>query len=91
MWFLVALIVGAGLATLFMWMRSQGVATKWYDWVIGIVGILLLLFTVQNFFASGLEAEPDAATTFLLVTGLPALLLLAVAGQFVWRRNRAES
>jgi hypothetical protein len=91
MWFIVALIVGAGLATAVMWMRSRGVATKWYDWVIGIVGILLLVFGLQNFIGSGAEGEADAASMWLLVTAIPAVILLAVAGQFVWRRNRAES
>jgi hypothetical protein len=89
MWFIVALIVGAGLATLFMWTRSNGVATKWYDWVIGIFAILLLIFGLQNFFGSGAEAEADAASMWLMVTAIPALVLLAVAGQFIWRRNRA--
>jgi hypothetical protein len=91
MWFIVALIVGAGLATLFMWMRSNGMATKWYDWVIGIVAILLFVFGLQNFIGSGAEAEADAASMWLWVTIIPSLVLLAIAGQFIWRRNRSQS
>jgi uncharacterized membrane protein len=90
MWFIVALIVGAGVAALAMWMRSSGIATKWYDWLVGAVGLLLLLLMVQNFFGSQAELETTAANLYLLILGLPALLLLAVAWQLVWRRNRAS-
>lgn len=52
-------------------------------------GLLLLLFTIQNFFGSFAELEPTAAWMFWLVTGLPAIILLGVAWQLAWRRNRA--
>ena len=38
------------------------------------LALLLLLFTVQNFFNSQAELEPKAANMFLLVAGLPGLL-----------------
>ena len=91
MTFIVALIVGAGVAVLAMWMRNKGVAIKWYDWVIGIVGFLTLLFAMQNFFASGIEGEPAAASNYLLIVGLPSLVLLVVAGSLIWRRHSAAA
>ena len=59
----------------------------WYEWLIGIIGVALLLFTVQNYFGSQAELEPKVANMFLLVTGLPALILLAVAWQ-LWARRK---
>ena len=89
MWFIVALIMGAGVAALVMWMRSSGMVTKWYDWLVGVGGLLLVLLTIQNYFGSVAELETEAATLYLLILGLPALVLLAVAWQLIARRNRA--
>jgi hypothetical protein len=89
MWLIAGLIVGAAILALVMWSNNRGVSIKWYDWVIGIVGLLLLLFTIQNYFGSNAELEPIAANLFLLITGLPSLILLAVAWQLITRRQRA--
>ena len=89
MWFVTALIVGAVLGGLFFWLRSRDIRVTWYEWLIGIVGVLLILFTIQNYAGSLNEVKSTAANLFLLASGLPALILLAVAFQFVWRRNRA--
>jgi hypothetical protein len=89
MWLIVGLIVGAAVLALALWSNNRGVSIKWYDWLIGVIGFLLLLFTIQNFFASNAELEPTAANLFLLVTGLPSLILLVVAWQLIARRARA--
>ncbi len=83
------LIVGGSLLALTFWLRKQNATVNWYEWVIGAIGLLMLLFTLQNFFASFVEREASAAYMFLLVTGLPAIILLAVAWQLVARRQRA--
>jgi hypothetical protein len=88
MWLIVGLIVGAAVLALALWSNNRGVSIKWYDWVIGVIGLLLLLFTIQNFFGSNAELEPTAANLFLLVTGLPSLILLVVAWQLIARRAR---
>lgn len=85
---IIGLILGGGLLALALWLRARNIKTTWYDWLIGVIGAALLAFTIQNFFASFTELSPSAAWMFLLVTGLPALILFAVAGQLVWRRNR---
>ncbi|RAL69871.1 Tetrachloroethene reductive dehalogenase TceA membrane-bound subunit [Dehalococcoides mccartyi] len=54
--------------------------------LIGAIGALMLLFTVQNYFGSLAEVEPKAASMFLLVVGLPGLVLLALAWQLAARR-----
>ncbi len=89
MWLIIGLIAGAAVLGLVLWMRGRDISVKWYDWLIGAIGLLLLLFTIQNFAGSLAELESTAANMFLLVSGLPAIILLAVAWQLVARRQRA--
>jgi len=88
MWFLIALVIGVGIASLVFWLRSRDIKVSWYEWLIGVVGFLLLLFAIQNFFGSIAEVEEAAAPKFLLFIGLPALILLAIAWLLPWRRHR---
>ena len=87
MWFIVGVVVGALILSLALWLRSKNMSMTWYEWVIGIIGLALLLFTLQNYIGSQAELEPKAATMFLLVTGLPSIILLAVAWQLVARHK----
>ena len=89
MWFAIAFILGAGLVALVVWLRSSSVQVKWFEWLIGIIGLLLLIFTIQNFAGSFAEFNRTAAWLFLPITGLPALILLAVSWQLIARRQRA--
>ena len=87
MWFFIGLILGMGLLSLLLWLRSRRIVVKWYEWLIGIAGLGLLLFTVHDFFASLAEYEEFAAWTFLWVFGVPAIILLAIASLLPWRRH----
>ncbi len=89
MWLIIGLIAGAAVLGLVLWIRGKDVSVKWYEWLIGALGLALLLFTIQNFVGSLAELESTAANMFLLVTGLPAIVLLAVSWQLVARRQRA--
>ncbi len=89
MWFIVALIVGGLVGALVLWLRAKDIKVAWYEWLIGIIGLLLLLFTIQNYIGSQAEWESSAANMFLLVVGLPGLILIAVAGVLIARRQRA--
>jgi len=91
MWFLIALIVGVAVGALMLWMRSRNIKMTWYEWLIGIVGLLLLLFAIQNYFGTQAEFESTAAMLFLLVVGLPSLILIVVAWQLAARRQRAKA
>ena len=88
MWFIIAFVVGIALMALVVWLRSKAIKTTWYEWLIGLVGLALLLYTVQNFTTAFAELESTAAWMFLLVLGLPALILMAIAGSLIWRRSR---
>jgi len=89
MWLIIGLVAGAAILGLVQWMRSKNISLTWYEWLIGIVGLALLLFTIQNFFGSFAELEPTAAWMFLLITGLPSLIFLAVSWQLIARRQKA--
>ncbi|PPD59179.1 dehalogenase [Dehalogenimonas etheniformans] len=88
MWFFVALVVGAGLVGIAWWLSKRNISLKWYDWLIGIAGLLLLMFTIQNVLEAVEERVTKAPMMLLLVTGLPALILLAIAWQLAVRRAR---
>ena len=90
MWFIIALVVGAGVTALIFWTRSRGIKVSWYEWLIGIVGFLLVLVTIQNYFGSVAEHETTAAGRYLLAFGIPAVILMALAGMLAWRRQRAS-
>jgi len=69
MWFIIALVIGAGL--LVLWLRSRKIVVKWYEWLIGALGLLLLLFMIQNIVGSIAEMETIAAWQFLWLIDLP--------------------
>lgn len=89
MWLIIGLVVGGGLLGLEFWTRNRGMVVTWYDRLIGAIGVLLLLLTLQFFFSFQAEQEPAAANVSLLMLGLPALVLLAVAASLIWRRRAA--
>ena len=91
MWLIIGLIIGAALVTLALWLRGRRIVVRWYEWLTGVIGLLLLFFTIQNFLASFAEYEEYAAWTFLWVFGLPAIILLAIACILPWLRHRRVS
>lgn len=86
MWFIIGLIIGALILGLVWSMKRNNFQLTWYEWLIGIIGMALILFTIQNFFGSLDELESKAASIFLLVIGLPGLILLAISWQLAARR-----
>jgi hypothetical protein len=88
MWFIIALVVGL-VVTLGFWLHNRNVNLTWYEWLIGIVGLFLILFTIQNYFASLDELKNTAANYFLLITGLPGVVLLGLSVLLGFRRARA--
>jgi uncharacterized membrane protein len=88
MWLIIGLVIGAGLLALVLWLHSRKIAVTWYEWLVGAIGLLLLFFTIQNFTTSFAEHEPTAAWRFLLVLGLPSVILLAIACLLPWWHHR---
>jgi uncharacterized membrane protein len=87
MWLIIGLVIGAWLVFVGRQMKAKGMAFRWYEWILGIVGMALLLFTIQNFFGSRAELEPKAANMFLLATGLPGIILLVLTRELASRHK----
>ena len=88
MWFFIGLVIGAVLLVLVFLLRRWKIKVTSYEWFIGTLGLLLLLFTIQNFMASFSEHEGYAAWTFLWMLGTPALVLIGTAFLLPWLRYR---
>ena len=91
MWFIVALLIGGLVVGFGFWLRNKDISLTWYEWVIGIVGLFLVLFTIQNYTKSLDELNSTAANYFLLITGLPGLVLIALTWALAYRRVRARA
>ncbi len=85
MWWL---IIGLLLGAFFFWLAKSGMKPTWYEWILLVLGVILILFAGQNFFMSGLEFEPRAATYLVLIFGIPGLILAAVGGVLPFLRSR---
>jgi len=86
MWIIIAFMLGAGLMALVLWLRSRKIVLTWYEWLLGALGLALLLFSLQNFFASNAELVPVVPGMFLRVFGLPGLILVLLAVALaLWR------
>ena len=70
MWFIIGIGVGVAVLALVLWLRSRNVKVTWYEWLIGTIGLALLLYTVQNVVGFITEIEPSATWLFALVGGL---------------------
>jgi len=82
-------IVAAGLFALVLWLRSRDVRLTWYEWLIGAIGLLLLMIGAQHYFGALTENFLYAAWMGLLIIGGPGIILLLVAWLLVARRQRA--
>jgi hypothetical protein len=91
MWLFAGLLIGIGLLLLVFWLRSRKIFIAWYVWLLAVMGLALLLFSIQNYLASTAELEPVAPGMFLLVFGLPGILLFAIAAVLVWWRQVRKS
>ncbi len=91
MWLVIGLVLGTGLVLSLMWLRSHGVKTAWYQWLIAAAGLLLIAFSIENARTSLAEFERVAAQRSILIFGLPGLVLVILAGLLIWLRARPRS
>lgn len=83
--YIVAALVGAGIMALVVY--RDRLSLRWYEWLLGVLGLVLLLFALQNFSASLAEHEPIAPWRFLLFFGTPAIVLLVLSWFLPWQRH----
>ena len=88
MWLLIGFALAIIIFILILFVRQRNILVRWYEWFIGMLGIGILLFTIQNV-KGALDANwINPAWTFLWVFGIPSLLLLVIAISLPWLRYR---
>ena len=88
MWFLIGFVLAILIFTLMLLIRRHSLIVRWYEWLITSTGIVMLLFTIQNVkgaLGTNWETTP---WKFLLVFGIPAVILLVIAVLLPWLRYR---
>jgi uncharacterized membrane protein len=88
MLFFIGLLLGAALLALGMFLRSRGIRPSWYEWLIATLGFMLLVFALQNYRAARADFEPVSPGVFLLIFGLPGLILMLLAAFLIWMRMK---
>jgi hypothetical protein len=89
MWVIIAsALLGAGLLAMVMWLRSNDIRASWWEWLLGVIGLIGIIWTIQNFITAFWEEQVTAAWMFWVLPGIPAILLLAIAALSVWRKTR---
>ena len=73
LWLILGAVVALGL-----YFAATKMKLTWYEWVLAVLGTILILFAIQNYSASQVELEPRAAGLLLLIFGLPGVILAAV-------------
>ena len=85
MFITIALIMVAFYTFLEFYHRSQNIKVTWYDRVIGGIGGVLLLVAMWNIV--GVRESTTDVRLFILITGLPAVILMMLAWLFIVRRR----
>ena len=91
MWYILALLIGAGLVALVWFLNQKGMAPKWYEILIFVIGLALLCFAIQNIVGTKAEFEDKAATVFFWAFVPASVILMIVAGVLPFLRIRGAS
>ena len=89
-WTIFTVVLVAALTLMVTFVINKGISVKWWEWVFFGVGVLLLVFALQNFFGVMLEGETKASWMFAWTLGIPALILIITPIVLVQLR-RAQS
>lgn len=88
MLFIFGMVIGAALMWLVFWLMQKEISIRWYEWILGALGLMLAVWAIHDFFASMAEYNEAAGRTLLWILGVPALILLALAVFLPWWRIR---
>jgi uncharacterized membrane protein len=88
MLFFIGFLLGLTLLALGMFLRSRGIRPSWYVWLIAALGFVLLVFALQNYRAARADFEPVSPGVFLLIFGLPGLILMLLAAFLTYMRMK---
>ena len=86
-WFLFGLVLGACVMGLLRWKSAKKISMTWYEWVMGIASLILILLVIQNFVGSLEEEQTRAAWMGVLFLGIPAVILGVLAVRLPLQRQ----
>jgi len=75
------------LLVLVLWLRRRHIVVTWYEYLLGSLGLLLLLFAIECIVGSIFEQQTVAALNSFYIFGLPAIIFLVIAVGLPVRRN----
>ncbi|XUX00547.1 MAG: dehalogenase [Dehalogenimonas sp.] len=81
-------LIAIFMAGLIVLMSKHNMRLTWYEWLIGGMGVILVILAIQHFFGAMSELFPYAAWLGLLIIGLPGVIILTLTWQLVIRRNK---
>ena len=87
--FVIGLVVGIVVLLLVRALRSRDITLKWYEWLLGALGLFSVVFGVQYLFGSLAEFYTFAGVLGLAVFGIQGLILLTITWLLVRRRQGA--
>lgn len=81
MFYLLGIFTSLGIYIMFI--NSKKHILKWSSWLMGIITIILSLFTIAWSWSSILEKEPQAAGIGLILFGIPSLIMVFVTRRVI--------
>jgi hypothetical protein len=87
--FFIGMFLGVTVGAAAMWFVQKNYYSKWYDWVLGVLAVLMGILAFQHLAGSFNEFEPTAAWAGFAMYGVIGLIFAAVNWQLIARRGRA--
>ena len=75
LWLFLGIIIGLGIGLVITQVKAGRFDVKWYQWVLAVISVVMLLLTIENYLGLRAEIEYSAANFVLLAMGLPAVVL----------------
>jgi hypothetical protein len=78
-WYVVAgFVMGSASVFIVTKLNAMDIDLIWYEWILGVLSMLIFMFMVQTFIASFKEFKPRAAWMTIVFMGSPILLIGAI-------------
>ncbi len=87
MWWTITILLVALLAGVIFWLYQRKIRVSWYAALLALLGLLLLVFALNNSTNFSAEHESTAAWNTFFVLGLPGIALMLLAAFLVWWRE----
>lgn len=88
---ILGIVIGFGIHWLNAKSRSGKFKVLWYQWVLGVISIALLLLAIENFVHLRGELEPVAANLSWGLFGIPAVFFAVLIWFIPWIAKKVGS